>query len=107
MEGCMKKLGLPSINMGLKCEGEPRQLSWENPWQNIVLIGEDQFLKRIKMRAEIADHIVSLGTVEIKVKSETEGEICIQLSCVEVDEAIKKSFTLIRDLQLFLEISTY
>ncbi|MFX1505618.1 MAG: hypothetical protein ACFFDC_05840 [Promethearchaeota archaeon] len=107
MEGCMKKLGLPLINLELKCEGEPRQLSWEDPWEAITVIGEKNILNRIKMRTEIADYLASLGTVDIKVKSESKGEIFIQLSCIKVDEVIKKAFTLIRDLQLFLEISTY
>ena len=107
MEGCLKKLGLPLINLELKCEGEPRQLSWEDPWEDITVIGEENILNRIKMRAEIASHLASLGTVEIKVQSESKEEICIQLSCVEVDEVIKNAFTLIRDLQLFLEVSTY
>lgn len=59
------------------------------------------------MRTEIADHFVSLGSVEIKVKSESKWEKCIHLSCAEVDEVIPNAFMLIRDLQLFFEISMY
>ncbi|MFX0124088.1 MAG: hypothetical protein ACFFAE_10660 [Candidatus Hodarchaeota archaeon] len=107
MEGCLKKPNLPLVKLELKTEGEPRQLSWEDPWQNITLFGEENVLKRIKMRTEIAERIVSLGEAEVKVESQTKGEICLRLSCIETEEAIKSAYSLIKDLQLFFEISFY
>lgn len=107
MEGCLKKQNLPLVNLELKTEGEPRQPSWEDPWQDIALIGEEKVLKRIKMRSGIAHQFVSLGEAKIKVESQKKGEICLQLTCNETEEAIKIAYSLIKDLQLFLEISFY
>lgn len=107
MEGCLIKPNLPKIDLKLKTEGEPRQASWEDPWRDISLIGEENVLKRLQMRSEIADQLVSLGTVEIKVESQIKGELCFELSCNETEEAIKVAYSLIKDLRLFFEISLY
>ena len=107
MGGCLKKPNLPQINLELKTGGEPRQPSWEDPWQDITLIGEENVIKRIKMRSEIADRLVSLGEAKVKVESKNERELCLQLTCNETQEAIKIAYSLIKDLQFFFEISYY
>jgi ribosomal protein L40E len=107
MAGCLKKTHLPLVNLELKTEGEPRQPSWDDPWNGIALIGEEKVLKRIKRRSEIANRFVSLGEAKVKVESQTKGEICLQLTCYETPEAIKIAYSLIKDLQLFFEISYY
>ena len=107
MSGCLKRQNLPLANLELQINGEPRQPSWDDPWQDITLSGEEKILKQIKLRSEIADRLTSLGTALIKVESQTKGEICIQLTCTEAKEAIKHAYSLIKDLQLFFEISFY
>ncbi len=107
MSGCLKRQNLPIVNLELKINGEPGQPSWEDPWYKITLTGEESIIKRIKLRSEIADRLISLGTAFIKVESEIQGEICILLSCNETQEAVKVAYSLIRDLQSFFEISFY
>ncbi|UCG00968.1 MAG: zinc ribbon domain-containing protein [Candidatus Heimdallarchaeota archaeon] len=107
LEGCLRKSNLPFVNLELKTEGEPKQPSWEDPWRNINLSGGERVLNGIKMHSGIANQLVSLGKAEVKVESQTKGEICIQLTCIEMEEAVSIAYSLIKDLQLFFEISFY
>lgn len=107
MSGCLKRPNLQLGNLILKTEGEPRQPSWDDPWKDITIIGEEEIIEQIKQRSEIANQLASLGKVEIKVESQNKGDICIQLICNETKETVKNAYSLIKDLQLFLEISFY
>ncbi|MFX1285016.1 MAG: zinc ribbon domain-containing protein [Promethearchaeota archaeon] len=107
MSGCLRRQNLPLVNLELKINEEPRQPSWDDPWLDITLSGEERILKRIKLRSEIANRLASLGTALIKVESEVKGEICLHLTCKETQDAIRLAYSLLKDLQLFLEISFY
>ncbi len=50
MSGCLKRLNLPKVNLELKTDGEPRQPSWDDPWEDITLIGEEKIINRLKLR---------------------------------------------------------
>lgn len=95
------------MDLELKIDQEPRDLSWDDPWQDITLLGEEKIIKGIKMRSEIADRLASLGTAVVKVESQTKGEICLQITCNETEEALKLTHSLIKDLQLMFEIAFY
>jgi hypothetical protein len=107
MSGCLKRLNLPKVNLELKIDGEPRQLSWDDPWEGITLMGEEKIISRIKLRSEIANRLASVGTALIKVRSPTKGEICIRLTGNRTPEVIENAYLLIKDIQSFFEISYY
>lgn len=107
ISGCLKRENLPLVNLELRIDGEPKEPSWSDPWQDISLLGEEKIIKRIKIRSEIANRMNSLGTVFIKFESQTKGKICFQLICNETENSVKLAHSLIKDLQLFFEISLY
>jgi parallel beta-helix repeat protein len=107
MSGCLKRENIPITSLELKIEGEPKEPSWDDPWQDISILGEAKIIKGIKARSEIANRLKSLGTAVIKFESQTKGEICFQLTCNEAKESVKLAYLLIKDLQLFFEISLY
>jgi ribosomal protein L40E len=108
MNGCLKRSNLPTVNIELKAEGDPRQPSWDNLWKDIIIIGEEEeVIARIKKQSKIADQLASLGNVELKIKSKDDGDICLRLTCDETKESVKIAFSLIKDLKLFFEISFY
>ncbi|UCG04093.1 MAG: hypothetical protein JSW11_08915 [Candidatus Heimdallarchaeota archaeon] len=106
MSGCLKRENIPKTNLELKIDGEPKEPSWGDPWQDIFLIGEEKIIRGIKACSEIANRMNSLGTVFIKFESQIKGE-CFQLTCNETEESIKLAYSLIKDLQLFFEVSLY
>ena len=107
MSSCLKRLNLSEVNLESKIDGEPRQPSWDDLWEEITLIGEEKIINRIKLRREIANRLASIGTALIKVGSPTKGEICIQLTSNETPEVVKEAYLLIKDIQSFFEISYY
>lgn len=107
MSGCLKRMNLPKVNLELKTDGEPRQPSWDDPWEEITLIGEEKIINKIKSRREIANRLASIGTAHIKVGSPTKGEICIRLTSNETPEVVKDAYLLIKDMQSFFELSYY
>ncbi|MFX0206980.1 MAG: hypothetical protein ACFFDT_13415, partial [Candidatus Hodarchaeota archaeon] len=107
MNGCLRRENIPEINLEIKIKGEPKESLWDDPWQDISLLGEEKIIKGIKMRSEIANRLNSLGSATVKFKSKVKGEICFQLVCNETKEAVKLAYSLIKDLQLFFEISLY
>ncbi|MHA2225667.1 MAG: hypothetical protein ACXAC8_10715 [Candidatus Hodarchaeales archaeon] len=64
-------------------------------------------IDQLKLRTEIANRMTSLGTALVTIKSHIKGEINIQLTCNEDAAAIKDTYSLLKDLQLFLEVSFY
>ncbi len=107
MKACMKGEKITAPNLEIIVSGEPKRPSWENPWQNIELIGENEFIERIKSRGTMADNFVSLGTSTVKIESAKEGEIHLCITCDESKEAIERAYSLIKELQSFLELSQY
>ncbi|MHA2247004.1 MAG: right-handed parallel beta-helix repeat-containing protein [Candidatus Hodarchaeales archaeon] len=105
MSGYLQQQNLPRMNLELKIDGKPRKPSWDNPWQDITLLGEEKIIKGIKQNTEIAGQLSSLGTALVKVESPTKGEISLHLTCNETNEAIEHAYSLIKDLQLFFDSS--
>jgi hypothetical protein len=81
--------------------------SWDNPWDNILLEGEEEIIRRYKHRNEMVHHLSSLSRAILEAKSPSKGEICISITCIESEETIKIAISLLRDLQSFFEISFY
>ncbi len=107
MSGCMKRPSLPEVVLKAKIDRDPQPASWDKPWDDIFLEGEEKIIQRLKHRYEIAHHLSSLGKTMLEAKSPSKGEICISITCIESEEAIKFAFSLLRDLQSFFEISFY
>ena len=79
----------------------------DDPWKDITLIGEEKIIKQIKFRSGIANRLTSLGTTVVTINSPTKEELVMQLTCNEDSEAIRHAYALIKDLQLFLDVSFY
>lgn len=107
MKCYLKGQDFQQVYLELKIEGMPRQPSWDDFWKDIILHGEEKLIKQIKLRHEIANRLTSLGTALVKVESTKESEISIQLTCNVSEHAIKHSYALFKDLQLFFDISFY
>ena len=107
MKGSIKGKHIVSSNLEVKVSGEPWQPSWEKPWQNIELIGEKIIIERIKSKKTIADKLASLGTSTVKIESVKKGEIQICIICDESKKTIDSAYTLVKELQSFLEQSQY
>ncbi|MFX1285054.1 MAG: hypothetical protein ACFFB5_15445 [Promethearchaeota archaeon] len=105
MNGCLKHQDLSNVSFELKIEEKQKQYSGD-PWQHITLVGEEMIIKEIKLRSEIAERLLSLSPIHVLVDSPNQGDICIQLTCNETDEAIKRAYLLIIDLQSFFESKT-
>lgn len=91
----------------MKIDEAPRIPSYDNPWTDITLVGEEKIIQQIKLRNEIANRLLSLGSAVVKVESPIKGELNLQLTCNADVEAIKQAYSLIKDLQLFFDISSY
>lgn len=97
----------PRINLEMKIDEAPRIPSYDDPWTDITLAGEEKIIQQIKLRNEIANRLLSLGSAVVKVESHIKGELNLQLTCNADVEAIKQAYSLIKDLQLFFDISSY
>ena len=107
MEGWMRGEKIKAPNLEIKVYGEPRRPSWEDPWLDIELNGDFNFIDQIKSRGTMADNFASLGTCTVKIKSDKEGEIHLCIMCAESKETIERAYTLIKELQSFLELSQF
>ena len=103
----LKRQNVTTSNLEVKVSQEPWKPSWENPWQDIEMIGEQNFIERIKSKREIADKFASLGTVNVKIESAKKGEIDLYITCYKSKDVIERAFLLLKDLQWFLEMSQY
>lgn len=107
MRGCLNRPLLPQVSFELKIEGLSSQPSWDNPWQDIRLYGEEIILDRIRTKRGIAEKLNSLGTASAKVESHKQGEICIYITCIERQDVIEIAYSLMKDFQSFCEILLY
>lgn len=103
MSGCIKHQTNPTVNLELKTNKELLPPSNDDCWQNITLTGDETIINEIKQRREIAEQMVSIGTTFIRVESQTTGEIYIRLICNENKEAVTQTYSLITELQSFIE----
>ena len=107
MSGGIKRSSLPKVDLKANIDQDPQPASWDNPWDNILLEGEEEIIRRLKHRNQIAHHLSSLGRAILEAKSSSKGEICIKITCNESEETIKITYSLLRDLQSFFELSFY
>lgn len=107
LSGCLTQQKMAISNLEIKIEGKPRPYSWDNPWQDITLLGEEKIINRLKNRTELANRLISLGTAVLKVNTIAKGDICVQVTCNDNDDVIKNAYSLITDIKSFIEISLY
>ena len=103
MSGNLTHQNLPKVALELNIDRKLKQPSSDDPWRDITALGDENIIKGIKLRTEIANRLASLGTALVKVESPVKGEIHFALTSDKTREAIQLTYSLIKDLQLFLE----
>ncbi len=103
MRGWLEQRDKRLIKLELKIDESPTQFSYDEPWRDITLIGNEDVIQGIKQRREIANRLISLGTALVKVESPPIGRICIQITSQESKETINNAFFLLQELQSFID----
>lgn len=93
------------VNLEIVVEGEPRWRAVDDPWQGIILSGEEDLIHTVKHHEGLADKIAALGTTVIKVESSSPGVIDLRIVCNKSKYAITRAYALIEELQAFFDIS--
>jgi parallel beta-helix repeat protein len=103
MSGCLERSDNLIVNFELKIDELPESFSYDDPWQDIKLIGDENIILGIKQQSEIANRLTSIGTALVKVESSTKGEIWIELTFDESKEAVNHAYSLIKNLQTLID----
>ncbi|MHA2248135.1 MAG: hypothetical protein ACXADY_24515, partial [Candidatus Hodarchaeales archaeon] len=103
MRGCFKYQTNSIVNLKIRTNKKLLPPSNDDCWQNITLTGDETVINIIKQHSEIAERIASIGTVFIGVESQTTGVVSIRIICNENKEALTQTYSLITELQSFIE----
>jgi hypothetical protein len=107
-EGFMENNGDVDISMHIENTGDPREADWDNPWRNISIEGNNNtLLEKIRNRREIADRLASMKSGKITVKNTDNKMIRIEIKTEETPENVNLAYSLLKDIQWFLEITLY
>ncbi len=82
---------------------ESRSPSWENPWKEIDIKGNEFIVKQLKHRTAIANRIKELGTMKIDITGSKNG-IKYDILGLKSKEGITIGYSLLLDLVWFFEM---
>lgn len=108
MKGCINNSKGIKLELLLESRGEPRERSWNNPWGDITISGNNhEIIEKLKIRSEIAGRMSSMGTVKIHIESSRNDSLCISLDFDSNKLMMDLAYSVVKDLQFFFDIAIY
>ena len=92
-----------SFTLRIKNPNPPQTPSWQDQWKDIQLNGSEPLIERLKFRSAIANRIVEVGNIDIKING-TEHGILYSLLVEKEKDSISIGYSLFNDLVWFFEM---
>jgi hypothetical protein len=103
ISGITKEYSKMPFKISMNNFHEPQAPTWDDPWKNIELTGNDNILEQIKFRTAIANRINEVGNIKIDITGSKDG-IFYSVQVTKSKPAITTGYSLLIDLVWFFEM---